>query len=488
MSVNKPFGPPARRIAAVALRATGLWLPLLIAFAGHANSSQGAGDESPTVIILHPAPAPKPLLQYQLLPTMYERRSGNAAVFYGRVKSEHTLYFSSKEIWDEIYDTDDAALSRVGEMKHARLDHGDALFINLERAGQCEECDWQYPVAEDGFATGLPDAQEKREFARMLRADIRWRVAHGDFDGALRSLKAGYAMARHTADSPLLVPALIGIAINGVMSDATLELIQQPGAPNLYWALTYLPQPFYNTRQIFEGEMQCFEAAFPQLTDSDQSIAAPDYWRRQLEEMADTYMIHICASDAERAEFKQKMALRLVRGYPIAKAALIARGWDPQRVAAMPAGQVILLHTAAVYAEYRDEMLALVSLPYWEARSRLNEFDSRIARDHKVWQSPLPLDRVFPSVYGGRHALMRQDRQIALLRLLEALRLHAAGEKAAIPQSLDEVAVPIPVDPMTGKPFEYEVHDGTAAIGGPPTYVGGRPFRYEVRLAAAGKE
>ncbi len=479
------IGRLARRIAAVTLPVVGPCFLVLFVVSGGVHSAYGADDESPTKIVLHPAPAPKPLLKHQLLPTMYERRPGNAAVFYGRVKSEQTLYFSSKDIWKEIYEADDATLSRVGEMKHARLDHKDPKFISLERAGQCETSDWQYPVAEDGFATLLPDAQEKRLFARMLRADIRWRVAHGDFDGALRSLKAGYAMARHTADSPLLVPALIGAAISGIMTDCTLELIQRPEAPNLYWAFTYLPEPFYDSLALFEGEMSCFEAAFPQLTGSDHSIADPGYWRRQLEEMADTYMMHICTTDAERAEFKREMAFRLVRGYPVAKHALIERGWDAQQVAAMPSGQVILLHTAAVYAEYRDGVLASTAFPYWEARPYLGRIDEQFARDRRTWESPLPLERVFPAMHGGRQALMRQDRQIALLRLLESLRLHAADGKAGLPESLDEIEVPLPVDPMTGKPFEYELQDGTAQISGPPTY---RPFRYEVRLATAGKQ
>lgn len=488
MPVDTSLGPRGAITGPCFQRIGRLCLVALISLGGNIGFALGADGDSPQTIVLHPASAPTPLLKYQLMPTMYERRSGNAAVFYGRVKSEHTLYFSSKEIWKEIYEADSASLSRVGEMKHVRLDHDEAMFINLERAGQCEECDWQYPIAEDGFATLLPDAQEKREFARMLRADVRWRIAHGDFDGAVRSLKAGYAMARHTADAPLIVPALIGIAIGGIMSDATLELIQQPGAPNLYWALTYLPQPFFDTRQIFEGEMRCFEAAFPQLIGADQPIDDPAYWRRQLDEMAEAYMEHVCSSDTERAEFKRKMALRLTRGYSIAKSELIQRGWDAEQVDAMPVGRVLLLHAAAVYHQYRDEVLASVVLPYWEASPRLAALDTRVWEDGLAWKSPLPLDKAFPAMNAGRHALMRQDRQIALLRMLEALRLHASSDKARLPASLEQLEVPVPVDPMTGKPFEYQLRDGVAYINGPPMYSGGPPFQYEVRLATADTE
>jgi hypothetical protein len=443
-------------------------------------------DEWPKKIVLHPAAAPQPRLKYQLLPTMYERRPGNAAVFYGRVKAEQTSFFSSEEIWKEIHEAMDAPLSRVGKLKHVRRNHEGAIFLNLERGGQCEDCDWQYPVAEDGFATRLPDAQEKREFARMLQADIRWRVAHCDFDGAIRSLRAGYAMALHTADAPFLVTGLVGAAMCGIMSHDALELIQQPGAPNLYWAFTYLPRPLFDIRQISEGEMGCLDAAFPQLTDSDHSIVDPAYWRRQLEEISEVYLDYLCSGDDERVKFKQELAMRLVRGYPVAKQALTERGWAQSEVEAMPAAQVILLLSAAIYAEYRDDVLTSMTLPYWEARPYLDRFEERLVRDRNAWESPLPLHEALPTMQPARAAFMRQDRQIALLRLLEALRLHGA-KGDGLPEKLNAIEVPLPLDPMTGKSFEYQLRDDVALISGPPSFPR-LPFQYEVRLATAKPE
>jgi hypothetical protein len=459
---------------------------LVLALCGLQLAAGARADEWPKKIVLHPVTVPQPLLKYQLLPTMHERRPGNAAVFYGRIRDEQTLFFSSKEIWEEIYEADDASLSRVGAMKHARLHHKDPKFISLERAGQCEDCDWQYPVAEDGYVTLLPDAQGRREFARLLRADIRWRVAHGDFDGALRSLKAGYALARHTADSPLLVPALIGVAMSEVMSKCTLELIQQPDAPSLYWALTYLPEPFFDSRQIFEGEMQMHEAAFPQLVGSDPTSDEPAYWRRQLEEMAMVYEKQLCDSDAERTEFKRTMPLRLLRAYPLAKRALIETGRDAQEVEGMPAGKAIMLHAAQVYADLRDQALACLTLPYWQAIPHIEQFDRRLQQNKAEWVSPAPALGGISSIGVGLSALMRHDRQIALLRTLEALRLYAGEIGGTLPDRLDMIEVPLPVDPMTGKPFDYQLHGNVALISGPP--LPGLPFQYEVQLATAGKQ
>jgi hypothetical protein len=62
------------------------------------------------------------------------------------------------------------------------------------------------------------------------------------------------------------------------------------------------------------------------------------------------------------------------------------------------------------------------------------------------------------------------DRRIAALRTIEAVRLHLT-EKGKLPEKLDDITVvPVPTDPLTGKPFEYR-RDGAAArliVSAPP--------------------
>ncbi len=464
---------------------SGAWL-LALALFSLPSPPYADAQEWPTKIVLHPAKAPQPLLKYQLLPTMDERRPGNAAVFYGRVKAEQTAFFTSKEIWQEINATEDAPLSRVAKMKHIRRHHdSSAIYSFIERAGQCEDCDWQYPIEEDGYHTLLPDAQERRELARLLRADIRWHVAHGDFDGALRSLKAGYAMARHTAHSPILVPALIGVAMSGVMSTCTLELIQQPDAPSLYWALTYLPEPFFDSRRIFEGEMRMHEAAFPQLLGSDWTNDDPAYWSRQVEGITEVYKRQICDSDAERAKFEGESAKRLLRVYPEAKRMLIGAGQDPQEVEAIPVGKAILLQAALVYGNLRDEALTCQAVPYWQAVPVIERYENHLNQAKGDSISIAPTLAGLPPIATALKALMRHDREIALLRTLEALRLYA-GQKGTLPDHLDQIDLPLPIDPMTGRPFEYDLRDGVARISGPS--VPGVPCDFEVRLATKDSE
>jgi hypothetical protein len=61
------------------------------------------------------------------------------------------------------------------------------------------------------------------------------------------------------------------------------------------------------------------------------------------------------------------------------------------------------------------------------------------------------------------------DRKIAALRTIEALRLYAAAHGGQLPDRLAEVtAVPMPIDPVTGRPFEYTRKGDTATLEGPP--------------------
>ena len=76
----------------------------------------------------------------------------------------------------------------------------------------------------------------------------------------------------------------------------------------------------------------------------------------------------------------------------------------------------------------------------------------------------------------------RIDREIAILRLVESLRIYGAKHNAHLPQSLaDVVEIPVPPDPVTGKPFEYRLEGETAILSIPP--LPGRPTQYEIKMA-----
>ncbi|NLF69096.1 MAG: hypothetical protein GX575_08565 [Candidatus Anammoximicrobium sp.] len=443
------------------------------------------GGEEPAIrLLLSPAPPPVPALKYQLLPTMYERRPGNAAVFYGRVKAERTSFFTNQELWDKIERAQDAPLEEVRSME-GLLTYEPWVLKDLERAGQCASCDWQYPLAEDGFETLVPDVTESRRYARLLNAGARKHLALGEFDQAVQTLKVGYALARHTADAPIITPGLVGVSVTGWMSDGVLELVQQPGAPNLYWALTYLPHPFFDVRRAFEGEMLCIGYQLPQLQHVDSAVKSTEHWRSQLQTTFQVFEEQLGNSEEDVARFRTMMALRMLRGYPLAKRALIAGGMSPAEVHAMPVGQVLLLESAQQFAACRDEHLKWTEEPYWTAAKGLEEAGRKSDHADRDWGAALPVMAFFPAHQAAAAAFVRIDRQIAMLRVIEALRLYGAAHAGRLPARLEEIAeVPIPVDPVTGQPFEYQLEGDVARLGG-PRHVG-RPLRYEIRFRPEG--
>ena len=106
-------------------------------------------------------------------------------------------------------------------------------------------------------------------------------------------------------------------------------------------------------------------------------------------------------------------------------------------------------------------------------------------------QNPL-VDAYLVSQYRGvplvlqiRYNLARSDQYLALLRTIEALRDYAAAHEGHPPQNLDQITLPLPVDPLTGKPFAYRVDGQSATIDAPsPAWRGPRSgWRYELVFA-----
>src|SRR5207302_11419252 len=89
-----------------------------------------------------------------------------------------------------------------------------------------------------------------------------------------------------------------------------------------------------------------------------------------------------------------------------------------------------------------------------------------------------------PAVKNVKQAQTRLDQRIAYLQILEAIRLHAYKNGGSLPATLAETKLPLPVDPVTGKPFEYAVQDGVASLhGANPNPGSERTNRYyEIRI------
>jgi hypothetical protein len=143
---------------------------------------------------------------------------------------------------------------------------------------------------------------------------------------------------------------------------------------------------------------------------------------------------------------------------------------DPAANVPMSDDHLIVLYIAGWYRERWDELFKASYLPYVEARPIYAAVIAR--RRAEETSHPLALlSGIAPAVPRLHEQDAELDRRVAALRTVEAVRLYAAANEGQMPPSLDAITiVPIPLDPLTGKAFEYVQHGHTATLvrEGPP--------------------
>jgi hypothetical protein len=146
------------------------------------------------------------------------------------------------------------------------------------------------------------------------------------------------------------------------------------------------------------------------------------------------------------------------RSVHAARQRLVEVGFAAEQLLRFPAEQVILLDQMRECEVRRDRLGKLIMLPAWQMEA--------LADQTKPKEEPSLFDDAISAQRKVRRAQGRLEQRIALLRHVEALRLYAADHDGKLPEKLSDVAVPLPADPFTGKPFRYEVEGSTAHLRG----------------------
>jgi hypothetical protein len=440
-------------------------------------------DDAPTQTIVRlkvtPQAAPKPALRYQLLPQLREMNPGNPIQGYPICFMEQNNFFYSKEAVENWSKWEEMPLKEL-PTKELR-DYGGAALRQADYSARLDTPDWQIllKLRRDGISLLLPDVQVMRRLVEPLKVRFRAEVAERRFDDALVTAKTMFAMSRHLGKHPSLIGSMVGMAEAWWTVGPVEEMIQQPGCPNLYWALTDLPSPFIDCREGCQGEVVMVEAEFRLLDDkapmSDaqlmQFLDSIREWLSSDQENPNPRSIKGDPADWVAAQAKKEDRVGAARKR------LIESCLAEERVKKFPARQVILLDEKLEYEIERDERLKIMALPYWEAEK------VQAAAPKEKGEHLFPL---VPALLKIRQARARLDQRLALLRCVEALRIYAAENDGKLPAKLSDVKLPLPVDPVTGKPFPYQLDGNTAKLRGtPPAGMENRPgydVRYEVTI------
>jgi hypothetical protein len=431
--------------------------------------AQSPPAPEPIKLIVRPAAAPSPALKYELLPELKDQSPGNAVqVYYRAFSPEWWGHIRRPDEWAKLTSAVQAPLADLPRHDLSRL-LDDRMLREVDRGARRAYVDWEMTelVRKEGIFLLIPDAGALRDIGMLLAVRARLEIAAGHFDKALVTLQTGFALARHIGDGPILICDLVGMAIANRMLAQLEELIQQPGAPNLYWALTTLPRPFIDLSKGLQGEKLTKYGTFPGLRDLETTPLTPQQQEFMLKAMA--WGVDRPGEGMKLSWTDRALASGLVlRAYPDAKQALVAEGRRPEEVEALPAIQVVLIHALHQFQRLQDDLFKWCSLPYWEARPRLEQADQEVRRARAHLEA-YPFIDLLPAILRVTLDDAELDRRIAALRCVEAVRLYAAAHDGKLPAALDDIReVPIPVDPVTGKAFDYRTAGDRATLHGPP--------------------
>jgi hypothetical protein len=412
-------------------------------------------------------------LKYQLLPDPLDQVHGNAAPLW--VRAGLAARGVTKKASDRQYNWTNAAevpLAKLpqDEVREYLSPHANALRL-AELAAQRDRCDWDLPpltLQNLNDVIPLDEIQSLREIAHLLSLRCRLELAEGQFDKALGTLRIGFTLARHVGEADIVIQSLVGIAIAAVMLSRVEEMVQMPGSPNLYWALTTLPVPLVDSRPALRAELGTLYRSFPQLREAMRRPLSVEQVNHMVEEFAKSWG-QIASKGAPDWSGRAVLAGLAIKNYPEAREYLLSQGRTAAQVDALPTLQVVVLYFAGKYDELRDEWLKWLNLPPWQAFAAMQANEKRLTQQARAQGNPL-IALLFPALMKVMEAQMRLERQIAGLRCGEALRLYAAAHQGQPPPRLEAITeVPLPMDPFTGKGYEaqYRVQDGGGILDVP---------------------
>jgi hypothetical protein len=447
-----------------------LTLVLLMAAADAAQ----AQPDTPKLIRLAPQSTARQVgaFHYRLLPDPLDRTSGNAAALWrlaGEAMRHAKRRLTPKEdVWLS------APLQELPRKEIADFLTHYATTFRLARQAACRDhCDWEMApltlqTIQESFSQEL--IQRLRELVQLLSIRCRLQLAEGRYEDAAETLQIGFAMARHLCESDSAIHNLVGIAIASIIISRVEEWVQTPGSPNLYWALTALPRPLANLRRTFEQEFNIFHRSFPDL----RRLRREALTVRQ----ADDLVKEVCGElskvaegspkEAENREVFRKLNASILAAemYPQARQHLLDLGRIAKELDAMSKSQLILLWYIDQYDRSRDDVLKALTVPTWQGMPLLDAATQEFNAAGKGGNPIFGL-MMINAVLKTFEAHIRLERYVAGLRGAEAVRLYAAEHKGKPPAKWDDItAVPLPLDPVTGRGFRglYQLKDGSGIL------------------------
>ena len=462
-------------------------------------------------LVVTPKAVPRPALKHHLIADDFDLREGNAAIYYLRAMGFLEQNYARDMLSDSLKKARKAAEEKGEDssnfppyswldmpLKELPLEDVKKYLQllsfqprDLAEAARRRSFSMDRNLRQEPNPVGvlLPDIQTMRELARNQSLRCRVAIAEGRSDDALAILGQQFAMAKHLGTDEFLVSNLVGAAVAGIAFGDALQLCQMPTAPNLYWAFATLPNPMIDFRKSIAYERQFLFEQVKVLREVDEQPRNAGYWQdfidRLLPQMGGLDMMGGVSNSKDSDTFRATVVAAIAAGYPGAKRYLIEDvGMDPNRVDSYTTAQTFFLAIKRFYEQTCDDNSKWHSIPYAQAiaSNQYMSLKKRMATDsQRIGWASIPTEMFLASFDAVYSAQQRMQQTIALMQTVEAIRMYGASGEGKLPNSLESLPVPAPVDPLTGKPFQYELRGGKAILTG--HRVPGLQYRLVIRFA-----
>jgi hypothetical protein len=454
---------------ALALFAFSLIAPA-IARAADPNPADEAAKQE-VVFSVQPKAPPVPTLKYQLLPTLEEMNPGNPVQAYLKCFMERNAWFNDPKIVAERDRWTEMPLARLPVQQILRQYSGN-LLGNIDYAARLDTPDWQCLIGlkKEGGMYLLQDVSSVRTLSYTVDVRFRAQVAARHFDDAIASAKTMFAMSRHFGAYPCFVADMMGVRVLTMGVQALEEMVQQRGCPNLYWALSSLPSPMIDIEPGLRGEQQIYSSVPFTSLGSDEPMSGNEL-QKAIDRLDESAQFFTAVDDGKKwikggARRSLESKIADAQNVAAAKQRLIDTGYEAKKLSAFVPLQVILADEYLALKQWQQDEIKVMLLPYWQAEPLLLAQRKNVLQDGDRGSSLRPF---FSPVAGGMTSVAELEQRIAMLRCVEALRIYAAEHGDRLPKRLDDLTVPVPLDPVSGNALSYRLDGEIATIQGKPT-------------------
>lgn len=249
----------------------------------------------------------------------------NAALVYYQVWMRSD-YNALKDPCGEQFQGSNALWRPDAGLTNLLVEHRDAID-QLLRATRIPQADFGVEFSQ-GIKALLPNLGAMRACARILACDARRLMAAGDLDGACERIAAIYRMADHLSGAPVLISALVSVAVTSVGNSQVQVLLTDgrmtvAGKENLLQAVRIMSKPdaFGVKRGVRAERWWSTDALRKQAT-------GPDAGRKIVDELIPLMNLSPDSDEAKRLAGMTEQELSIEFDRAAAAYDLLIAAWD----------------------------------------------------------------------------------------------------------------------------------------------------------------